>query len=163
MTRASSSSRLMGSDPGRVELAANVDDVGTLGFKLQRLRYGGVWCQKVPAVREAVGRHVDDAHEPRPVECQPGDRRPRLSEPFEQFRRDLTPGFHSGEGPAADLAPIALDQLCRGKLQVDAPRHGNGEFSPTRGRRNSTNGTDVNARHCSGVLAKFEGARQDLG
>ena len=58
---------------GPRQLRADVEDVGALRLEPQRVRDGGIRRQIAPAVREAVRRDVDDAHQARPVERQSGD------------------------------------------------------------------------------------------
>ena len=50
---------------GAGALAADVEDVGPLGGQPQAVFHGGVGVEEAPAVGEAVGRDVDDAHQQR--------------------------------------------------------------------------------------------------
>ncbi len=84
-TRRHSSSRLTGSAPGRVEFAADVEDVGAFRLQLQAVGDGGFRREVAAAVGEAVGRDVDDAHDAGPVERQPGDRRTRALQSLQQL------------------------------------------------------------------------------
>ena len=47
--------------------AAEIEQVGTIVEELEGLSEGGWWREEVAAVREAVGRDVDDAHEERAI------------------------------------------------------------------------------------------------
>ena len=71
-TRRSSSSTETASAPGRVGLAADVDERRTLGEEPPGRRRRDVRVEVVAAVREAVGRDVDDAHHrgARPTLCE---------------------------------------------------------------------------------------------
>src|SRR6185312_8059468 len=55
-------------------LAADVEDVGPLLRQLERVRDSSVGRWVRTAVGEAVGRHVDDAHEPWGCEIKTGER-----------------------------------------------------------------------------------------
>ena len=126
MTRRSSSARSTGSAPGRVELGADVEDVGACRLELQGVRDRRVGGQIAPAVREAVGGDVDDAHDQWPIERQTGDGIAPPAHALEQLDwSELAPAklLHRYDAPAS-LATIALDQLGGGEQQIAAASDG---------------------------------------
>ena len=59
-----------GTRPGR--FAADIEDIGPFGRELQPMGDGLLGCGVAAAIRETVGRHVDDTHDQ-----GPGGRRSR--------------------------------------------------------------------------------------
>ena len=112
MTRRSSSSTGTASEPGRVRLAADVENVGAFLGESQPVRDGRLRRRVQPAIGEAVRRDVDDAHDARPVERQAGEARARALMASRSCR-----GMHR---PAA---PVALEEVAeRDDAAADARR-----------------------------------------
>ena len=118
----------VGAGPGR--LPADVEDVGPLRLEPQRVRDRGVRGAVAAAVGEAVGRHVDDPHDARPIERKTGDGGTRLGEALHQGLQAAIGGavqkLDRAHNAASDAPAIAFDDLGPGKAQIVPPRHGNG-------------------------------------
>ncbi len=72
----------IGARPGR--LAADIDDVGAGGGKLGGMRDRLLLGVEEAAVGERIRRDVDDAHQHRPIEREPGEGRARRRHALEQ-------------------------------------------------------------------------------
>jgi hypothetical protein len=95
ITRRRSSASGTGSEPGRVDSPPM-----SRGRRPPRpgeaLSHGTVAVGEAPAVGEAVGRHVDDAHQARPVEGEAGDRPARRAQPVARRRGSSAAGTSRG-------------------------------------------------------------------
>src|SRR6185503_17097306 len=101
-----------------------------------------------PAVREAVGRDVDDAHDEWTVKRQTGNGLAPPAHALEQLRRSDTKRV-GGHNAPANLAAIALDQLGGGEQEIAAARHGKCRHGGS--RRDARHRPNINAliRHLS--------------
>ena len=118
----------LGARPGR--FPADVEDIGTFGLQLQAMGDGGLRIEPAPAVGEAVGRDVDDAHEARPVHGEPGDGQARLLDALDEGRqlpaRAVRQLRRTHDAPARRPA-LALGDLGRRKAPVLPAGYGKAE------------------------------------
>ena len=126
--RRSSSSGDVGCEPGRVELAPDIDDVGALGNKTQAIFDGLRGVEAFTAVGKGIGRHVDDRHHlTRAIERR-GRRKPAVKRPAaaRDWRRPapgLGAGRHRGAattvGTGARAAGIVAHDLLAAQDRAD--------------------------------------------
>ena len=97
--RASSSSRGTGSAPGRVD-SPPTSRMSARAMASSLAVASEPGAIELAAVGEAVGRGVEDAHQPGRVEREPGQGRARRRQPLQHLRRHLVEPGDAGRGAA---------------------------------------------------------------
>ena len=120
-TRSISSAAGTGSAPGRVD-SPPISRMSAPASAIARARAKCLRQAEVQAaVREAVGGHVQDPHEPRPVEREAADRRPRRAQAGGDFGRDRGRRQQQRRRAAAVLGDLGEPERAAGEAAARRP------------------------------------------